>query len=657
MAVVAATTQLASTTQAPAAASADEVKTLRAALSAVRALKWQSAMARADRLPDSLGAKAVRWLWYTAPGSDPRFKDVARFIEENPDWPQQGTLRRRAEDVLGDATPRDRVLSWFKANPPLTGRGVYRYAEALIAAGRKSEVPELVRNAWVTMNMPRRIEVSFRKRFRKLLTYQTHLDRLDRLLWEGNLGAGLRQARRVKKNDRFLAEARIALRRYRGGVDPAIARVPEEMRDDPGLIYERLRWRRRKGFDDRAVELLEDLPADLVRPDLWWRERGILARRALKDGNPSAAYKLAAAHRQTAGLGFAQAEWLSGWLALRYLEVPDVALDHFTNMYHQVKFPVSKARGAYWAGRALLAAGNERRANAWFRKAAHHVTTFYGQIAATHLAADERPKVPLEPAPTAPQTQAFDANEVVQAIRLMHKADGRELMDPLLKHLARVARTGKDWVLAAKLAREVGRNDEAVKIAKEALRSGYVLAQSGYPWLPVADGGEPEPALVLAVVRQESAFDTQAKSSAGARGLMQVMPATARLVARRLNIRYSREKLTADPDYNLKIGRAYLSHLLDQYDRSLPLALAAYNAGPYRANRWLKQNGDPRQSLEDAVDWIESIPIYETRNYVQRVVENLTVYRQRASGGKLAFSLREDPELGTPNGTACGVTC
>ena len=210
------------------------------------------------------------------------------------------------------------------------------------------------------------------------------------------------------------------------------------------------------------------------------------------------------------------------------------------------------------------------RANAWFRKAAHHMTTFYGQIAATHLLADERPKVPLEPRPTDAQIQSFDADEIVQAIRLMHKADAGALMDPLLKHLARTAKTSKDWVLSAQLAREVGRSDEAVKIAKKALRAGYVLAKSGYPWLPVADGGEPEPALVLAVVRQESAFDVEAKSSAGARGLMQVMPATARLVARRIKVRYSREKLTADPDYNLKIGRAYLSQLLDRYDRSLP---------------------------------------------------------------------------------------
>ncbi len=637
--------------------SQSDLKAYRAAFSAVRAGKWGTALSRIGRTEDRHAAKAIRWMWYTTPGSNPKFDDVVDFITKNPDWPEQDELRSRAEDVLGDSTPRHRVLAWFDANPPLTGRGVHRYAEALLAAGRTDEVPPLVRRAWVNYDMPRRIEVGFRKRFRKMLTYQDHLDRLDRLIWEGRLGSAMRQARRVKQDDRFLAEARVALRRYRGGVDPAIARVPQNLQLDQGLIYERLRWRRRKRFDARAAELLVHLPETLIQPQMWWRERSILARRALNDGDAALAYKLAADHQQTEGFGFAQAEWMSGWIALRYLDVPDVALDHFTRMHRGVQYPVSKARGAYWAGRALAQVGKDKEAREWFARAAEHVTTFYGQTAALHLPPAERPRLPSEPEPDAKTQRAYDERELTIVIRHMHAAGAEELIDRFLKHLARTAEDGSDWTLSARLAREVGRNDEAVKIAKAALRKGHVLGESGYPWLALGDNDRPEHALVLAVVRQESAFDTRARSSAGALGLMQVMPATARLVARQINIGYSRDKLTGDPDYNLKIGRAYLDHLLDSFNGSLPLALAAYNAGPYRIKKWVKKYGDPRESLDQAIDWIETIPIYETRNYVQRVMENLMVYRQRVAGQHVSLSLTEQRTATATSNGLCDVTC
>lgn len=284
------------------------------------------------------------------------------------------------------------------------------------------------------------------------------------------------------------------------------------------------------------------------------------------------------------------------------------------------------------------------------------MTTFYGQAAALHLPSSQRPGLPREPEPDAAARQAFDQREMIIAVRHMYAAGAEELMDKSLKHLARTAESGNDWVLAARLASEVERNDEAVKIAKAALRDGHVLGTSGYPWLALGENDQPEHALVQAVVRQESAFDTRARSSAGALGLMQVMPATARLVARQINVRYSRDKLTGDPDYNLRIGRAYLAQLLESYDGSLPMALAAYNAGPYRIKKWGKKYGDPRESLDQAIDWMETIPIYETRNYVQRVLENLMVYRQRVAGRHVALSLTEQRDVTASRDGLCGVT-
>ncbi|MCH8197687.1 MAG: lytic transglycosylase domain-containing protein, partial [Proteobacteria bacterium] len=470
-----------------------------------------------------------------------------------------------------------------------------------------------------------------------------HAGRLDRLLWAGRTWEARRMLRRVDAGQRALAVARIRLRRFRGGVDWAIRQVPKALTENLGLVYERLRWRRRKGRDADARALLDSLPPALTRPEIWWRERVVLARRALRGGEVSAAYALASAHRQTRGKNFAEAEWLAGWISLRFLDDAEVALKHFSALHANVRYPISLARGAYWAGRAAEATGDGPLAQQWYAKAASHVTTFYGQLAASRLKGSAPAAIPKEPAPDARTAQEFAERELVKATRLLGASANPKPMRRFILHLNKKAQTPEEHKLIAELAKSLNRPDLAVATAKRSLRSGVFLLTGAYPlsYLPTNRNGL-EAELLLSLLRQESAFEVGAVSYAGARGLMQIMPATARRVARRLRLRYSKHRLLTDPEFNLAIGTAFLNGLLNDYRGSYVLALAAYNAGPSRVRRWIRNNGDPRDGEIDVIDWIELIPFNETRDYVQRVLENVQMYRVRTGKSNPGIDLEND---------------
>ena len=616
--------------------STNDAAQYKAAFKAAQAHQWQTAEKLADQAKDPLPAKALSWLRFSTTDSGAAFSAIDHFLRTNPDWPQQTMLRRQAELAMKEVLSDDAAIAWFKRNPPLTPTGAIRYAKALLAKGRKAEATAFVRRVWREFDMDRHEERNFRRAFHKLLRSEDHAARLDRLIWDQRVGSARRQMHRVGRDQQYLAQARLMLMRRVGGVDNAIARVPVKLQTDPGLIYERLRWRRRKGFSDGAIELLHDPPKELDHPAKWWAERGILARRALRDGNVTLAYRLARDHRQTGGAPFAEAEWLAGWIALRYLGDSEVARMHFTRLYNNVRYPISRARGAYWIARAIEADRNNAGENhladaaAWYKTAAEYTTTFYGQLAADRLRAARNPVPPPEPKPTAAQVKAFEQLELVRVTRMLDALGQDDIVDRFVSRLSDSAKTPEEWTLVARLATDIGRSDLAIKVAKRAIKQGVVLTVDGYPKLELRRELPVEPALIHAVIRQESAFDATAVSGAGARGLMQLMPSTAKLMARQLRVRYSKSKLISDPLHNLSLGSAYLEHLRENYDGSLILTLAAYNAGPGNVQRWLRENGDPRNfSPLDAIDWIESIPLPETRNYVQRVLENLTVYGYR----------------------------
>ena len=413
------------------------------------------------------------------------------------------------------------------------------------------------------------------------------------------------------------------------------------------MVYERLRWRRKKGKNEFAQELLANPPQNLGVPLRWWRERAIVARRALRAGHVSVAYSLTKNHGLSKDhrSGIISAEWLAGWIALRFLKDSDdkkAAYSHFVTAYSHATYPISRSRGAYWAGRAAEARGEMREASTWFRRAFLHQTTYYGQLAAARLPFGDRLKLPSLPRLDQEKVKRFEKNELVQVVRTLSKAGLQDLLGPFIRQLNRQDNTITWRAKVADLAGQVGRPDLAIGAAKETMRAGFHLIEAGYPILRHKLRPGIEAPLVQAIIRQESAFNLRAISHAGARGLMQLMPRTASRVASKIRLRYVLKKLTEDKAYNLQIGQAYLADLLREFDNSYNLTLAAYNAGPARVRRWIKANGDPRDPIVDPIDWIELIPLDETRNYVQRVIENLHVYRHRMGEKKIDFTPESD---------------
>ena len=606
----------------------------------VKRNKWQDIKKQTERIKNKILQRALTWQRYAARNSGASYYDIVRFMAERPNWPSQRGLRQRAEEAMTADMDPDRVVKWFEDQAPMTPDGGIRLGAALLMLNKKPEAEKVLQSTWVHGNFGARQERQFYKHYRRYLTRENHIERLERLLWRGRYYPVRRMLMKVNKDYRALAFARITLRRYRGAVDRAISKVPEKLINHPGLVFERLRWRRRKGRDLDARKLLENLPENLSHPERWWQEKALLARRALHAGHISEAYKLVKDHRLQKGEGFVEGEWLAGWIALRFLKESKPAFKHFVALFEAAKYPISRARGAYWAGRAAEAMEKPELSNIWFDKAAIYSMTYYGQLAAAKKSTDKHIQFPPSPVNGSKDVEKFEADEIVSVVRVLASAGLFDLLRPFIRKLNKEDASPAWRGNVAKLARQSGRPDLAIYTAKQAYRDGITLAEEGYPVLLISEKSTMDVAFLHALIRQESAFNIKAVSHAGARGLMQIMPATAKRVAKKYKLPYRRKNLTTDTEYNLQLGQAYLSGLLEQYNGSYVLSLAAYNAGLKRANRWIKRNGDPRDKNVDAIDWVEMIPYRETRNYVQRVIENLHVYRKRLNQTEIVF----DPE-------------
>lgn len=590
---------------------------------------------------DPLADRLVSWTAFRAGGNDAEFEAIRRFTAAHPDWPSQRLLRRRAEEAIDDTVDAAVVLAWFAQHPPTTGHGRIRYAQALFAARRPGEGAIWLKRGWPTARLSVAKERRVLTSHAGLLSATDHLARADHFLWQRDWRTASRLLDRVPAERRTLIRARIGLVAFTPDVDARVRAVPEAQKSDPGLIYDRVFWRRIKGKHVGARDLLlaEDVTHGIRRPDRWWRERHLQARRALRQGDLRAAYELAGRHGLLADDGeepaviaraqIVDAEWLAGWIALRFLNTPAAALDHFTTMYGIATLPLSQSRAAYWAGRAASAMGETAMAEGWFDRAAEFPQSFYGQ-----LALEQRGRAlalmatPLG-RPTPDDRAAFATRELVRAAHLLAEMDARRELRVLMRHLSAAAPGPEEQRLVAELGDALERPDMSLIAARIAARTGTLFFDHGYPVIAVPDGHLDRLPMILAITRQESAFDQTAVSRAGALGLMQLMPPTAQLMARRLSLPFSRDRLLDDPQYNLTLGSTHFAELLDDYAGSHVLALAAYNAGSRPVSRWLQFYGDPRAADADPIDWIESIPYGETRNYVQRVLEAATVYSQR----------------------------
>ncbi len=629
------------TPQALSALSLADDAAYRTAFIAAEIGAWDRAIQLIATAENPLPAKVLTWMYLADPRSGASFSKIVAFMDANPKWPLADTLRRNAEDALAGETLSPRMLEWFGKNLPRTGAGMVRYAQALKATGRDAEALTWAKRAWTTAALPKDAETGVLAQWGKEFTQADNEQRLDSLLWLQRPNEAKRLVSKIPVGRRALAEARIALITRAPGVDGAVARVPFELTKDPGFVFDRARWRRQNGNIQGAIDLVAPVPAQTAHEDPWWDERAMLARRALESGRITDAYRIAAQHGQTDRADIAEAEWLAGWIALQFLNEPKDALAHFTRQRQQVRLPVSIARAAYWAGRAADKLQDTNAADAWYADAARFGTTYYGQLA---LEKSGRATLALPPmvVPTDDEATAFLGRELVQVTVLLAALGEDERLRPFLVRLADDAATPSERALVAELANRLDRTDLAVMAGKLAAQEGVLLADAAYPMLTLRSTAGVELALVLGLVRQESEFFATARSSAGALGLMQLMPATARRVATSVQVTYEPSLLTQDPAYNLRLGTAHLADLLDNFRGSYVLALAAYNAGESRARAWIKQYGDPRDPLVDPVDWVEQIPFEETRNYVQRVMENLTVYRHRVAGTATPVTLSKD---------------
>ena len=601
--------------------------------------KFKDARLHAARASNKLPAKVIKWLDLTRDDSSPSFEEAMDFYRDNPDWPRQKGLLRSVERSMPWQWPDSEMLSWFKDHPPVSIDGVMKYAGALERNGHAGEARGLLRKTWREGIFDRVQDRNFYGNYKNILDEADNLARLDGLLWRRAAISARRQAKRMGSGYAALAEARIKLWQRKGGVDGAVKKVPRRLSRNPGLLYDRALWRQRKGRYDDVVEILRSVGPQEDYARRWWHLRRWAGYEALERGHPELAYKLAGEHGQATGSGFAEAEWLAGWAAFHFLKDPRRAYRHFSRLYYGSTSPISQGRGGYWAAQAAAGMGTADWTRRWLAASARHSTSFYGQLAAQRIGKPIDLTFDKHPGPTKTMRKAFEDDEIVRVARLLGRLGQRKTQGVFLRHLGNTAETPQQLTLAAELASELGQPSIGIWAAKQARNRGLLMPELVFP-IPVnAKGRGVEPALVLAVIRQESAFDPKAVSHAGARGMMQLMPATAKAVAKRNRMPYSRARLTGDPAYNMKLGTAHLAELLRDYGGSHVMTLAAYNAGGHRVKRWVAEHGDPRRPEVDTITWIEQIPFEETRNYVMRVLESLVVYRKRLGSGLVELPL------------------
>jgi soluble lytic murein transglycosylase len=614
------------------------------AFAAVANDRWADAMAIASKAKNPLPRKVILWLNLTRPGPGRSFDEITAFMAKNPKWPRMGTLQGQAERAMPEGFPAKSVIAWFNGRDPETPEGATRLVAALTESGAKEQAAKTARSAWMELDFDSDDEGDFLDVAAPYLRPADHVARLDLLLWNGDEDPAERMLDRVDDGYRLVAVARMKLADEAKGAEAALAAVPAKLKLDPGLVFETARYWRRQDEFQKAAAALDTPPLKARKPDKLWSEIENAARDALDEGSVSVAYRLAASHGSESGTAFADGEWLSGWIALRFLKEPDTAVRHFSNLYNGTTSVFSKARGAYWAGRAEEIRKNKKAADKWYKLASGNLTVYYGQLAAMRLGTSTALRIKVEPKPTAKETAVFDKSELVRVIRTLNAIGVKERTRPFLIRLINDADEKlPDYRMLAILARQSDQDDLALMAAKNARQNGAEMADYLFPVISVPSGGKVESAFVLGLIRQESAFNAQAVSPAGAMGLMQLMPDTAAQIGKQLKVgKFKDSRLTADPKFNITLGRAYLDKLVDRFGGSYVLATAAYNAGPNRVRQWMDTYGDPREADTDVVDWIESIPFDETRNYVQRVMENLQVYRSRLTKGPSRLALDDD---------------
>ncbi len=614
---------------------------LQSAFDAIRNGRWDTASRIAER-DGPAAVSIIEWIRLREGRGTP--EEVLAFVEEHPDWPGISYLRKRSEEVMTHADFDD-VLAFYSDYRPQTGEGVLNYARALTARGQEGEAAATVVLAWRTMDLSTAEHNAFLDAHADLLKPH-HESRMQMAVWRG-----LRDVQQmlplVSKETRALVEARQKIER---GTALKDSDLPEGGATDAGIAYERFNQHIKKGRSDDAIALMikqSKIEDGLGEPDRWAGWRRYLARSKMREGDIDTAYQLAAIHQLVDGSNYADLEWLSGYLALTYLEAPELALDHFQRFRAAVETPISLGRAGYWIGRAQDALGDTEAAQLSYAFGGEYQTSFYGLLAA------ERAGMPPDPAlaGAAPdpdwRNAPFAQSPLFKAGVLLLSTDRISLAEQFFVALTDTLEEDE----INRLGHALDTLDEPhleVMVGKAAAQRGLVVPGPYSALHPMRQMDRPVPVeLALAIARRESEFDHRVQSGAGAQGLMQLMPGTASDMARTLGIQHTRSRVLSDWRYNATLGSAYLAQLVNRFDGNIVMVSAGYNAGPGRPLRWMKEYGDPRQGERDIIDWIEHIPFRETQNYVMRVAESLPIYRARLGKNPLPVPFSEELSGGT----------
>lgn len=578
--------------------------------------------------------------WHLLRGGTGTLAEYERFLDVRGHWPLADRLQRDAEALLTSDDPA-RTRQFFETRTPLTDAGKLTLTFALRdtdPARAATLARELWQNAPLSEADENRLLAAFGAELSGL-----HAARVDALLWDGARSAAARNMVRLNAGQMALARARIALQARETGVDALVAAVPEGLSNDPGLAHDRFDFRYDQVSRDSAAELMLEqsrAPEGLGRAQAWGARRIALVRGAMSDGDHAQAYALATSHGLDDGIAFVDLAFLAGFIALEYLDAPQQALEHFRALRVRVSSPISLGRAGYWEGRAHERAGDAIAAQAAYEFAAEHRTAYYGQLAAERIGLSFDPALVAGPDYPNWQDTALAESDLLAAAQLLYASGDWYEARRVLMHLAGQLDTEAELGALTDLMLDWGEPNFALKLAKIAVRDGIVLPRAYFP-VPDAsrDGLAAPDDLVLAITRRESEFDPRARSRADARGLMQLLPGTGQMMARRLGLPFDPADLTGDPALNMRLGAAYLAELRDEFGPSLGLVAAGYNAGPGRPRRWVQEIGDPRDPNVDFATWVESVPFAETRNYIMRVAESQIVYRSRLAGSAQPINL------------------
>jgi soluble lytic murein transglycosylase len=582
-------------------------------------------------ISDPLARKLVEWVILRSDSGTTDFSRYVNFIAANPSWPSVATLRRRAEGVMWEERiDTQTVIGFFRAEPPHTVKGHFALARALMAQGDSAGAAATLRETWRNDGFSADLEAQGRAAFAGLMTPDDDAVRMDARLYVDDDDAGLRAAQHLNATALAVAKARAAVINQADNVKALLDAVPEAARHDAGYMFSRIQTLRRQDKITEAAQWLLAAPRDpakVVNPDPWWVERRLISRKLLDLGDAKMAYDVANGAAPPISDNFrAEQHFTAGWIALRFLREPGIAMAHFARVADGATSPITLARSYYWQARAAEALGREQDARSLFEAAAHYPTAYYGQLARAKLGLDEVTLREL-PAP-APDNRML---ELARVFEILYAIDNRDLIASMAADLGDKATDIGALVTLADIAARHNDARAVLLIGKPALSRGYPMERFAFPNFGVPNyqpiGPQVEACVVYSIVRQESAFNPRVVSSANAIGLMQVTPAAGRDTAKRFGVIFDQRRLMNDVVYNAQLGSAELGNDIASWRGSYILAFSAYNAGPRRAKEWIEQYGDPRDPKVDPVDWIERIPISETRNYVQRVIENMQIYR------------------------------